>query len=117
MSGTSKAHGEAGVKFVEASRKAIGLPDDTFFVSPETRSYFEEHKERLKAYYEKWELAYKAWRDANGDLASELDAALSGTIPELLSVIPKFDPAANIATRKAGSEVLQPIAQAMPILI
>ena len=117
VSGTSKAHGEAGVKFVEASRKAIGLPDDTFFVSPETRSYFAEHKERLKAAYEKWELAYKAWRDANGDLASELDAALSGAIPELLSVIPKFDPAANIATRKAGSEVLQPIAQAMPLLI
>ena len=24
--GTNKAHGEAGVKYVEASRKAIGLP-------------------------------------------------------------------------------------------
>src|SRR4029077_16634237 len=43
--GTNKAHGEAGVKYVEASRKAIGLPDETFFVSPETRTYFAKHRE------------------------------------------------------------------------
>ena len=115
--GTHKAHGEAGVKYVEASRKAIGLPQETFFVSPETRSYFGQHKENLKVVYEKWESTYQAWRDANKDLASELDAALSGATPELLSVLPKCDPSANIATRKAGSEVLQPIAQAMPLLI
>ncbi len=115
--GTHKAHGEAGVKYVEASRKAIGLPQETFFVSPETRSYFAKHKENLKVAYEKWQSAYAAWRDANRDLASELDGALSGATPELLSVVPKCDPSANIATRKAGSEVLQPIAQAMPLLI
>ena len=115
--GTNKAHGEAGVKYVEDSRKAIGLPDETFFVSPETRSYFAKHKEKLKAAYEKWESAYNTWRDANRDLASELDAVLSGETPDLLSVIPKFDPAANIATRKAGSDVLQPLAQAMPLVI
>ena len=115
--GTHKAHGEAGVKYVEASRKAIGLPQETFFVSPETRSHFAKHKENLKVAYEKWQSAYAAWRDANRDLASELDGALSGATPELLSVVPKCDPSANIATRKAGSEVLQPIAQAMPLLI
>ena len=115
--GTHKAHGEAGVKYVEVSRKAIGLPQETFFVSPETRSYFAKHKENLKVAYEKWQSAYAAWRDANRDLASELDGALSGATPELLSVVPECNPSANIATRKAGSEVLQPIAQAMPLLI
>ena len=93
--GTHKAHGEAGVKYVEASRKAIGLPQETFFVSPETRSYFAQHKENLKVVYEKWESAYQAWRDANKDLASELDAALSGATPELLSVVPKCDPSSK----------------------
>ncbi|HEY5811360.1 MAG TPA: 1-deoxy-D-xylulose-5-phosphate synthase N-terminal domain-containing protein, partial [Terrimicrobiaceae bacterium] len=47
ISGTNKAHGEAGVKYVEASRKAMGLPAEPFYVSPETRSYFEQHKEKL----------------------------------------------------------------------
>ncbi len=117
VSGTNKAHGEAGVKYVEASRKAIGLPGETFFVSAETRSYFAKHKEKLTAAYKEWQSAYEAWRDANRDLASELDAVLSAETPDLLSVIPKFDPAANIATRKAGSDVLQPLAQAMPLVI
>ena len=92
-------------------------PDETFFVSPETRSYFAKHKEKLTAAYKEWQSAYEAWREANRDLASELDAVLSGETPDLLSVIPKFDPTANIATRKAGSDVLQPLAQAMPLVI
>ena len=117
ISGTNKAHGEAGVKYVEASRKAIGLPDEQFYVSPETRSYFAGHKEKLKTAYEEWKSSFEAWKKANGDLATELEAVLSGQIPDLLSVIPKFDPGSNIATRKAGSEVLQPVAQAMPLVI
>ena len=117
ISGTNKAHGEAGVKYVEASRKAMGLPDEQFYVSSETRSYFAEHKEKLKAAYEEWNSSFEAWKKANGDLAAELEAVLSGKTPDLLSVIPKFDSASNIATRKAGSEVLQPVAQAMPLVI
>ena len=95
----------------------MGLPDEKFYVSPETRSYFAEHKEKLKAAYEEWKSSFEAWKKANGDLAAELEAVLSGKTPDLLSVIPNFDPAANIATRKAGSEVLQPVAQAMPLVI
>ena len=117
VSGTNKAHGEAGVKFVVESRKALGLPDETFFVAPETRDYFAKRKAQLKSEYATWENEYKAWRAANGDLAGEIDAAVAGKVPDLLAVIPKFDPTQNIATRKAGSEVLQPIAQAMPLLV
>jgi transketolase len=73
--GTNKAHGEAGVRFVPESRTAIGLPDEPFFVSPETKAYFAEHKESLHARYSEWKTAYKNWRGANKDLAAELDAA------------------------------------------
>ncbi len=117
ISGTNKAHGEAGVKFVEASRKAMGLPDETFNVSAETRTYFAAHKEKLKAEYQEWESRYEEWKKGNADLAAELEAVLSHQAPDLLEVIPKFDPSLNIATRKAGSEVLQPVAQAMPLVI
>lgn len=117
VSGTNKAHGEAGVKFVAESRKALGLPDETFFVAAETRAYFETRKEALKAAYVEWQATYEAWRAANADLAAELDAAIANKTPDLRAVIPAFDPAANIATRKAGSDVLQPIAAAMPLLV
>ncbi|PYL13527.1 MAG: hypothetical protein DMF43_05045, partial [Verrucomicrobia bacterium] len=36
---------------------------------------------------------------------------------DLLSKIPEFPKDAKLATRKAGSESLQPIAQAMPLLM
>lgn len=117
VSGTNKAHGEAGVKFIPEARKAIGLPEETFFVAPETTAYFAKHKEAQKAAYAKWDELYQAWRSANADLATELDDAIAGKTPDLLSVIPEFDPSVNIATRKAGSDVLQPIAQALPLLI
>jgi len=115
--GTNKAHGEAGVKFVAESRKALGLPEETFFVAPGTRGFFACHKTGLKAAYEAWQATYAAWSAGNADLARELDDAIAGKVPDLRKVIPAFDPASNIATRKAGSDVLQPIAAAMPLLV
>ncbi len=117
VSGTNKAHGEAGVKFVAEARKAIGLPGETFFVTPETRAYFADHKAALKADYAKWEATYAAWRAGNADLAAELDAALAGRTPDLVGGIPEFDPSLTIATRKAGGDVLQAVAAAMPLVI
>ena len=55
VAGTNKGHGEAGVKFVDAARKAIGLPDEKFFVSKGTRDYFQAHKEKLQKEYDNWE--------------------------------------------------------------
>ncbi|MBE2205800.1 MAG: transketolase [Chthoniobacterales bacterium] len=117
VSGTNKAHGEAGVKYVQEAKKALGLPDEAFFVSPETRAYFEARKAESKTAYGVWQKAFRAWSEDNKELARELSDALSGKVPDLLKVIPPFDPASNIATRKAGSEVLQPIAQAMPLVV
>src|ERR671930_654164 len=44
VAGTYKAHGEAGAKFVDAARKALGQPDEHYFVSDEVRNYFAGHK-------------------------------------------------------------------------
>ena len=116
--GTNKAHGEAGVKFSAEARKGLGLPEETFYVSPETRKYFVQHKEKLRQGYEAWKKTYEAWRAANHDLADLLDDALKGTVPDdLLANIPVFDSSATVATRKAGSDVLQPIAKALPLLM
>ena len=118
VAGTYKAHGEAGAKYVDAARKALGLPDEHYFVSPEVYDYFAEHKKNLLADYEKWEQTYNAWRTKNPDKAKMLDEGLERKAPaDLLSKIPDFPKDAKLATRKAGGEVLQPIAQAMPLLM
>ncbi|HVF70220.1 MAG TPA: transketolase [Chthoniobacterales bacterium] len=117
VAGTAKAHGEAGAKYVDAARKALGLPEEHYFVSKEVGDYFAEHKKALLAEYERWEKTYNDWRAANGDLARQLDDAIEKKVPAgLLDKIPAFPTDVKIATRKAGSEVLQPIAKEMPFL-
>jgi len=118
VEGTFKAHGEAGAKFVDAARKGLGLPDEHYFVSKETYDYFAGHKEKLLADYERWEKTYNDWRKKNGEQATVLEAAIDRKVDvDLLSKIPEFPKDAKLATRKAGSEALQPVAQAMPLLI
>src|SRR5438045_1847220 len=116
--GTYKAHGEAGAKFVDADRKGLGLPDERYFVSKETYAYFDEHKKKLLADNERWEKIYNEWRKKNPELAKMLDNGIERNVPgDLLAKIPEFPKDAKLATRKAGSEALQPIAQAMPLLM
>src|SRR5205809_6227724 len=118
VAGTYKAHGEAGAKFVDAGRKGLGLPDEHYFVSKETYAYFAEHKKKLLADYERWEKTYNEWRKKNPELAKMLDNGIERNVPgDLLAKIPEFPKDAKLATRKAGSEALQPIAQAMPLLM
>jgi transketolase len=118
VAGTHKAHGEAGAKFVDAARKGLGLPDEHYFVSQEVRDYFAEHKKKLLADYDLWEKSYNAWRTKNPKLAKMLDDGIDRKVPaDLLSSLPEFPKDAKLATRKAGSDVLQPIAEAMPLLI
>ena len=118
VAGTYKAHGEAGAKFVDAGRKGLGLPDEHYFVSQEVRDYFAEHKKKLLADYDRWEKVYNEWRTKNPERAKMLDDGIKRKVPvDLLSKIPNFPADAQLATRKAGSEALQPIAQAMPLLM
>src|SRR4029434_5817423 len=116
--GTYKAHGEAGAKFVDAARKALGLPEEHYFVSEDVYDYFAEHKKKLLADYDRWEKAYGAWRTKNPELAKILDNGIERKVPvDLLAKIPESPKDAKLAPRKAGGEALQPIAQAMPLLM
>ncbi len=120
VAGTQKAHGEAGAKFVDQDRvKVLGLPaDQHFYVSDEVRAYFAEHKKEQLEDVARWNQTYQAWRQANPDRAKLLDSGVRKEVPaDLLARIPEFPKDAKIATRKAASEVLQPIAGAMPLLM
>src|SRR5260221_6884614 len=92
VAGTAKAHGEGGAKFVDAARKALGLPEsEHFYVSPETRAYFAARKQQLAAKYDAWKQTYAAWRSANPALAAQLDASLAKSVPaDLLAKTPQF---------------------------
>jgi transketolase len=120
IEGTNAAHGEAGVKYTDESRKALGLPEEKWYVSPDTRAFFKDKTSSLKVKYSKWQDTYKAWKSANPELAKLLQSGIDQSTPtavELLKVIPEFDQTKNIATREAGSVVLQPLADAIPLYV
>jgi len=117
IAGTCAAHGEAGVAYQDGARESLGLPEDKWYVSPETYEYFKGHKSELISKYDEWQSTYAAWKSANADLAASFEDALAGKIPDLDSLIPTFEAGKMIATRNAGSTVLQPIAQSMPFYV
>ncbi|MDQ6765462.1 MAG: transketolase [Verrucomicrobiota bacterium] len=118
VAGTAKAHGEAGAKFVDQDRKNLGLPEEHYFVSPATRDYFAKHKKTLVRQYRRWEKMFKDWQQKHPDQAQLLQDAIDKKVPgDLLAKIPVFPADAKLATRKAGGEALQPLAQQMPFLI
>ena len=130
VAGTQKAHGEGGAKFVDEARKNLGLPEEHYYVFPEVTAYFTEHKKELDAVFQDWVKKFDAWKAANPDLAKELQVshAFSQTLPkdtkaktvdvaELFAVIPEFPADTKAATRKAGQDVLQPLAKVTPLLI
>ncbi|MDD5350533.1 MAG: transketolase [Chthoniobacteraceae bacterium] len=118
VAGTSKGHGEGGAKFADEARKGLGLPETPFYVSAETRAFFAEAKACRQADYAAWNVTYQAWRAANPAQAALLDSGVKQEVPaDLLSRVPAFAADAKVATRKAASDVLQPVAEAMPLFV
>jgi transketolase len=131
VAGTQRAHGEGGAKFVDEARKQLRLPPEHFYVSDEVRNYFAERAKKLDAAYEEWTKKLGAWAKENPERAAELHETWAashspsnvGTKPKtpdasaMLAVIPEFPADTKIATRKAGQDVLQPLAKQNPLLI
>ncbi len=118
VEGTQKAHGEGGAKFAEAARKAMGLPETPYFVAPEGRAFFDERKKTQEAAHQAWVQVYDAWKGKNPALAQQLETAHAPADTAALSAaVPEFPADTKIATRKAGQDVLQPLAAKVPLLI
>ena len=118
VAGTAAGHGEGGAKFAESARAGLGLPEETFYVSEDVKSYFSSNEEELVKKHEEWKKIFDEWKVANPEKSKLLEDGLEGKVPENLSeLISNFDEDAKLATRAAGGEVLQPIAEAMPMLV
>jgi transketolase len=130
VAGTQKAHGEGGAKFSDSARKGLGLPDERFYVAPEVTKFFAGRKQELAGTYAAWQKTFEAWKVANPRLLDELKGsrAYGFTLPKgetanipdaaaLLAAIPEFPAGTAIATRKAGQDILQPLAAKLPLLI
>eukprot|EP01083_Nonionella_stella_P007843 22575_1 len=114
--GTNAAHGEAGVPYVAKAKASIGLPEDGWFVSEGTRDFFNGVQEKNQGIYDEWQSTYAAWKEANGDLAKELEDAIDDNVmpaDEMIAAIPEMGGDAE-ATRVSGYKVIQDIAKLVP---
>lgn len=119
VAGTTKAHGEGGAKFAEEARKNWGLPEERFYVSPETREYFATLAARREEAYRAWEQTFSVWKSANPELAALLEKGIAGdhgNAEALLALIPEFG-ANNNATRVSGEVALNALAKNDPLMI
>jgi len=115
--GTNAAHGEAGVPYVEKAKLNIGLPEgESWYVSEGTRDYFGEVQKKNTAVYDEWQETFAAWKEANPELAKQLDDAVNDNVmpaAEMIKEMPEIGPDAE-ATRVSGFKVIQEISKMVP---
>jgi transketolase len=116
--GTSKAHSDApGWDDVKAAKRSYGFDEEAVFAVPDAALA------QWRSIGAAGATAHAGWTtrllSAPADLRAELDAYLSGALPENLDqILPKFDPADKpIATRAASGKVLDALAPAISHLL
>ncbi|MEN9654671.1 MAG: transketolase [Chlamydiota bacterium] len=117
--GTSKVHGSPlGADEVAATKEALGLPKEEFFVPQSVRHFFEQKKLKQAALEKEWKDLYRKWSSAYPDLSIELEAMQNQTLPaHLEELVHGVKIPSPIAGRAASQMVLQVLAKALPQLI
>jgi len=118
VAGTAAGHGEGGAKFAESARQGLGLPEETFYVSEDVRAYFSDRKSALQAKRQEWDAVFAAWQAANPEKAALLQSGLAREVPaDLMDKVQVFPEDAKVATRAAGSQIINDLAKACPLLV
>ena len=119
--GTNKAHGEPlGAEAVKATKKKLNWPEDkTFYVPDEAKANWLQAVDRGKKYEAEWNDLFARYKAEHADTAAEFERVQSGALVsgwEKSLPVWKAD-AKPIATRSAGGEIMDAIADAVPELM
>lgn len=120
--GKSSAHGEPlGDAELLKTREKLGFPAErTFVVEEQVHKLYDDHSKALVSGAAKWDIHFNEWRAAHPDGATMLDKLFERHIPD--DLYGKMAAAVSgyagktVATRQAGGDVLQVIADAVPAL-
>ncbi len=120
FAGKNKAHGAPlGEPEVRLVKEGLGFdPDAKFHVPAEVTEFFAAWRAERAAESAAWKDREARWRREDPAASGAWAAALAGEPPaDLLEKGPVFEEGASLATRKAGHQVLQEAAKAMPWLV
>jgi transketolase len=116
--GTSKVHGNPlGVEEVEATKKALGLPEEDFYVLQGVYDFFEKKLPKDAAMEQKWKEMLRAWSEAKPDLYLEFTKMVEKHLPDdLETILRKIEIKSPMAGRTASQTVLNTLGEILPQL-
>lgn len=117
---SASAHGEPlGPENTLTTKKALGWPEEPWFVPPEAQEHMLRAKGRGEALQERWDELFTGYGREYPELAAQLKAQAAGELPQgWQEALPAFATADGpIATRAASGKVLNALAQVIPNLV
>lgn len=116
--GTHKVHGSPlGPEEVAATKQALGLPEEPFFVPSAVTAYFQKRLKEDAELEAKWNRTFEAWGKENPELLRDFEAMLQKKIPDdLEQKLKTLEIKAPVAGRKASQDVLNFLADLLPFL-
>jgi transketolase len=117
--GSSKAHGSPlGIEEVAATKEALGLPKEEFYVPQAVYSFFEQKRAKDAEIEAAWHELYRKWAAAYPELADELENMKRHHLPEdLETALNQIPMTAPLAGRTASQECLNVLGKLLPQLI
>ncbi len=116
--GTHKVHGSPlGPEEVKATKMALGLSEEAFFVPPEVYDFFKKKRVQDAQREEEWRKTFDAWGKANPDKLKEYHVMAKQEIPsDLEKKLQALEIKAPVAGRKASQDVINMLADILPYL-
>lgn len=116
--GTHKVHGSPlGADEVAATKEALGLPKEEFYVPQAVHTFFEQKLARDGALEVDWKEMFRRWAIAYPELHKEYEEMQSHYLPEDLEEnLKKLQMKSPIASRASSGACIQFLAKALPQL-
>ena len=117
---THDVHGSPlGATEVEATKKALGMPQEPFFVDPRAREVFAEAATRNEALRQQWRQGMDAYAVQRPGLAADWRAFRARALPDglLAALIQAAGDQPSVATRVLSGNVIQKAAELVPSLV
>lgn len=116
--GTHKVHGSPlGAEEVEATKKALGLPEEDFYIPQPVVEFFEKKLPKEAALEQKWKEKLRAWSEAKPELYAEFMKMVEKHLPQDLEAqLRKIEIKSPMAGRSASQLVLNTLGELLPQL-
>ena len=116
--GTHKVHGSPlGVEEVEATKKALGLPEEEFYVPQTVYNFFEQKLGKDAGLEQKWKEMFRAWSEAKPDLYKVFMQMVEKRLPDDLEAqLAKVEIKSPLATSERFQRGLECISRHAPAI-